>query len=87
MHGEHIMIHLLKYLLYCISNGQETKRMLFTTKRGIWQLVSVLSVLLRLTDSDYPFGIYKFFFCPNVLSVLLRFTDSDYPFGFYKLDT
>jgi hypothetical protein len=38
MHGEHIMIHLLKYLLYCISNGQETKRMLFTTKRGIWQL-------------------------------------------------
>ena len=38
MHGEHIMIHLLKYLLYCISNGQATKWMLFTTKRGIWQL-------------------------------------------------
>ena len=66
----------------------------------IWYLLSiVLSVLLRFTDSHYPFGI----FCPLcclffldlrilithlvslsiVLSVLLRFTDSHYPFGIF----
>jgi hypothetical protein len=42
----------------------------------------VLSVLLRYTDSDYPFGIFKFL--AIVLSVLLRYTDSDYPFGIFK---
>ena len=31
-------------------------------------LVNVLSVLLRLTDSDYPFGIFKLFLCPEVIS-------------------
>ena len=36
----------------------------------------VLSVLLRFTASDYPFGILAI-----VLSVLIRFTASDYPFG------
>ena len=61
--------------------------------------VHVLSVRLRYTDSDYPFGI----FCPlcclfvfdirilitplvsfvHVLSVRLRYTDSDYPFGIF----
>ena len=51
----------------------------------------VLSVILRLTDSDYTFGICKLFFSrwvplvAIVLYVLLRFTDSDYPFGIFKL--
>ena len=38
----------------------------------------VLSVLLRFTDDDYPFG----FLCP--FCCLSFFTD-DYPFGFFKL--
>ena len=33
-------------------------RSLFVTFR----LVIVMSVLLRFTDSDYPFGIFKLFF-------------------------
>jgi hypothetical protein len=41
----------------------------------IFLLAIVLSVLLRFTASDYPFGILAL-----VLSVLLRFTASDYPF-------
>ena len=66
----------------------------------LWYLLAiVLSVLLRFTDSHYPFGI----FCPLcclffldlrfslplwyllsiVLSVLLRFMDSHYPFGIF----
>jgi hypothetical protein len=64
----------------------------------LWNLlVIVLSVLLRYTDSDYPFGIFwqlhcQFFFHIRfwlplwylvviVSSALLRYTDSDYPFG------
>ena len=39
----------------------------------------VLSVLLRYTYSDYPFGIFKLL--AIVLSVRLQYTDSDYPFG------
>ena len=30
----------------------------------LFRLVIVLSVLLRYTDSDYPFGIFKLFLCP-----------------------
>ena len=66
----------------------------------LWYLLAiVLSVLLRFTDSHYPFGI----FCPLcclffldlrfslplwyllsiVLSVLIRFMDSHYPFGIF----
>ena len=46
----------------------------------LWYLLAiVLSVLLRYTDPDYPFGI----FLAIVLSVLLRYTDSDYPFGIF----
>ena len=42
----------------------------------------MLSVLLRYTDSDYPFVL---FLLAIVLSVLLRYTDSDYPFGIFTL--
>ena len=43
----------------------------------LWYLVAIaLSVLLRFTASDYPFGILAI-----VVSVLLRLTASDYPFG------
>jgi len=34
-------------------------------------LVIVLSVLLRYTDSDYPFGIFKLFFHGGQISFLL----------------
>jgi hypothetical protein len=34
-------------------------------------LVIVLSVLLRYTDSDYPFGIFKLFFPGDQISFLL----------------
>jgi uncharacterized membrane protein (DUF485 family) len=47
-------------------------------------LAIVLSVRLRFTASDYPFGIYKLLLA-IVLSVLLRFTASDYPSGIYNL--
>jgi hypothetical protein len=43
----------------------------------------VLSVLLRFTDYDYPFGI--FLLLAIVLSVLLRYTDSDWLFGIFLL--
>ena len=46
----------------------------------LFLLTTALSVL-RFTDSDYPFGIFKHL--TIVLSVLL-FTDSDYPFGIFK---
>jgi hypothetical protein len=66
----------------------------------IWYLLAiVLSVLLRFTGSDYPFGIYwllccLFFYDLRVLItplvsfghcvvVLLWYTDSDYPFGIF----
>ena len=66
----------------------------------LWYLLAiVLSVPLRYTDSDYPFGIFwplccLFFFdiwilitlwylLAIVLSVPLRYTDSDYPFGIF----
>jgi hypothetical protein len=57
----------------------------------LFLLVIVLSVLLRYTDSDYPFGIFKLFLSfvlfllVIMLSVLLRYTDSDYPFGIFIL--
>ena len=50
----------------------------------LFLLAIVLSVLLRFTASDYPFGIYKLLLA-IVLSVLLRFTASDYPSGIYNL--
>jgi hypothetical protein len=31
-------------------------------RRGLFLLIIVLSVLLRFTDSDYPFDIFKLFF-------------------------
>jgi hypothetical protein len=45
-------------------------------------LAIVLSVLLRLTASDYPIGI--FILLAILLSVLLRLTTSDYPIGIFK---
>ena len=37
-------------------------------------LAIVLSVLLRYTDSDYPFGIFKLFLSPyTVLTQILNF--------------
>ena len=46
----------------------------------LWYLLAiVLSVLLRYTDSDYPFGI----FWPLCCQILLRYTDSVYPFGIF----
>jgi hypothetical protein len=48
-----------------------------------------MSVLLRITDSDYPFGIFERL--PIVLSlaivlyVLLQDKASEYPFGIFKL--
>ena len=48
----------------------------------IWPLRCMLSVL-RFTDSDYPFGIFKL--VATVLSVHLRFIAYDYPFGIFKL--
>ena len=50
---------------------------------ALFLLVIVLSVFLRHTASDYPFGIFKLL--TIVLSVLLRFTASKYPFGIFKL--
>ena len=64
----------------------------------IWYLLSIaFSVLLRFTDSHYPFGIFVhcvvcssqiygfslpiWYLLSIVFSVLLRFTDSHYPFG------
>ena len=66
----------------------------------LWYLLAImLSVLLRFTDSDYPFGIFgHYVVCSSsiygfwlplwyllaiMLSVLLRFTESDYPFGIF----
>jgi hypothetical protein len=46
-------------------------------------LAILLSVLLRFTASDYPFGIFKLL--AIMLSVLSRFTASDYPFCIFKL--
>jgi len=46
-------------------------------------LAVVLSVPLRFTFSNYPFGIFKYL--AIVLSVPLRFTACDYPFGILKL--
>jgi hypothetical protein len=45
--------------------------------------VNVLSVLLLVTDSNYPCGIFKLLI--NELSVLLLVTDSNYPCGIFKL--
>jgi len=36
---------------------------IFPTKSSPDTLATVLSVLLRFTDSDYPFGIFKLFLC------------------------
>jgi hypothetical protein len=65
-----------------------------------WYLLPIaLSVLRRLTDSDYPlvsfghcifysssiycFWLHLWYLLTIVLSVLGRFTDSDYPFGIF----
>ena len=46
----------------------------------LWYLVDiVLSVILRITVSGYPFGIFKLL--TIILSFLLRITASGYPFG------
>ena len=61
----------------------------------VWYIVLVLSVLLRITTSSYPFGIFKsfllllfllllFYFWVIVLSDHLWFPDSSYSFGIFK---
>ena len=56
-------------------------------------LLAIVLSVLRYTDSEYRFGIFKLFLSYNlryfhlafVLFVLLRITNSDYPFGIFKL--
>jgi hypothetical protein len=36
----------------------------------LFRLAIVLSALLRFTDADYPFGIYKFFFKCKLAGIL-----------------
>jgi hypothetical protein len=48
-------------------NGTEKKELV------LFLLAIVLSVLLRYMDSDYPFGIFKFFFCRVSVAQPLHF--------------
>ena len=45
----------------------------------VWNLSWPLSVLLRYTDSDYPFGIFKLFFTKNNKQQHLNANDLTYP--------
>ena len=50
--------------------------------------VVALSVLLRFTNSDYPNGIFKFFFVIFLYAIVLsvfRFPDSDYSYGIFSV--
>jgi len=52
--GVRVNRFLVLYVMFC--------RSLFV----LFHLAIVLSVLLRSTDSDYPFGILKLFFYQNI---------------------
>ena len=50
-------------------------------------LATVLSVLLRFTDSDYSFGIFKLFLEPNLAAIFIGLSSKkfDYHIGIFKL--
>jgi hypothetical protein len=55
---------------------------LFVCYVVLFRLAFVLSVLLRYTTSDYPFGI---FWSPLWYLLITPLLSSDYPFGIFKL--
>ena len=68
------------YLFYCLSFF--VLRLLTTPLVSSHVLSILLSVLLRITSSDYPFGFFTRFVysivCPS------SYYDSDYPFGLIR---
>ena len=70
-----LITHLVSFV-HCVFCSSQ----IYGFSLPIWYLLAIVfSVLLRFTDSHYPFGI----FLSIVLSVLLRFTDSHYRFGIF----
>ena len=56
-HSGFSVVHVTRSLVLCVCFVD--RYLSFCT---VFLLSIVLSVLLRLTDSDYPFGIFFFFF-------------------------
>ena len=53
----------------------------------LFLLTIMLCVLLRFTDSAYPFGIFKLFLEPNLAAMFIGLSSKkfDYHFGIFKL--
>ena len=76
-----IGVHVTRYLVLCVSFVDRC-----LSFSPFWSAM-VLSVLLRFTDSDYPFGIFKLFLClfNDILSKhieLFTFGAQEFTIGF-----